>query len=133
MSINFVWKRNLPAYILSGIICMFLVIWIARTSWFYLCYLPVIFSAFYLSLLSNRGKGLVLPSKMIRLLSFIGGMIISEIIFFLALIARNEIFFNMHKSGSDLTLLAIELILGVFVFILFFGLSVAIRFFFIKK
>lgn len=127
------WVKKPVIYILSGIICMILVIWIARTAWFYVCYFPVIFFAFYLSVLSNPEKHIVLPSKKIRMFSFITGMVISELIFAMILVLRNEITFNMQISVSDWTVLAIELILCVFIFVFFFGLSIAIRFFLSKN
>ena len=105
------------------------VIWIARTSVFYLCYFPLIVAAILFSGTFISEKIVVLPSSAIRCVSFVFGMIISEVIFSFIQVAVGELSFRLNPSPSDWLILAIELLLGIAVFLLFFAISLGARIF----
>ena len=107
---------------------MIFVIGIARTSLFQLCYLPLILAAKFTSDDSIPELGRNYPPKIVRLISFVLGMILTEIIFSLILIAGNELAFNFSSLESGWTVIAIELILGITVYLLFFGIAALFRY-----
>ena len=107
---------------------MILVLFIARTSMFYLCYLPIIFGAIWTSGSVMRSLRVSLPSKWIRCFSFVGGMVITELIFSLVLVASGELLFQPESYKNGWLIIAIELLLGIAVYELFFVLSSAIRY-----
>lgn len=124
-----VWMNN-PFFVgLAGALSMILVIGIARTGLFYLCYLPLVIAAKLISAHSVpefRKKQL---SKWFRLLGFVAGMMLTELLFSLLLVAQNELSFDFVKTQASWMVLAVELILGITVFVFFFGVSVAFTFF----
>lgn len=126
------WPTKPLFYFVAGVIFMIPVIWIARTSAFYLCYLPLIAAAILFSRPSNPVKKDRLPSILIRYAGFIAGIIISELLFSLFLIASGELSFQFNSAQSGWTILLVELVLGISVFVLFFAISMGARFFFQK-
>jgi len=122
------WAGKYHFYLLAGIVLMIQVLLIARTSMFYLCYLPIIFGAIWTSGSVMRSLKISLPSKWIRCFSFMGGMVIAELIFSLVLVASGELSFQPKAHKNDWLILSIELLLGIAVFELFFILSSAIRY-----
>ena len=120
-------------YVLTGMLLMGLVIWIARTSLFYFCYIPLITAAFLFSGDSKPAKEIRLPSQTIRLVGVVSGILIGELIFSLVLLAQNKLSLQFRLSQNDWAVIGIELVLGIAVFVLFFGISVAGRFIARKK
>ncbi len=115
-------------YGLAGIFSMIFVIGIARTSLFQLCYLPLILAAKFTSDDSIPEIGRIYPPKFIRLISFILGMILTEIVFSLILISGNELAFDFSSPESGWMVIAIELVLGIAVYLLFFGIAALLRY-----
>lgn len=126
------WQTKPLFYFVAGVILMIPVIWIARTNVFYLCYLPLIAAAILFSRTSIPEKVGRLPSILIRYTGFIAGMIVSEILFSLILIASGELSFQFNSSQSGWTILVVEVILGISIFVLFFAISMGTRFFYQK-
>lgn len=122
------WAGKYHFYLLAGIVLMIPVLFIARTSMFYLCYLPIIFGAIWTSGSVMRSLKVSLPSKWIRCFSFVGGMVITELIFSLVLVASGELSFQPESYKNGWLIIAIELLLGIAVYELFFVLSSAIRY-----
>lgn len=122
------WAGSYPFYIFSGIVLMVPVLLIARTQWFYLCYLPIIMGAIWISGSVVRSSKISLPSKWIRCFSFMAGMIIAELLFSFLLIASGELSFQPEAHKNDWLVLSIELLLGIVVFELFFALALIIRY-----
>lgn len=121
--------RKMPLfYVLTGIFLMGLVIWIARTSLFYFCYIPLIAAAFLFSGGSKPAKEIRVPSRTHRLAGIVSGILIGELIFCLVLLAQNKLSLQFHSSQNDWAVIGIELVLGIAVFVLFFGIAVAGRF-----
>jgi len=123
------WMNNPFFASLAGALSMILVIGIARTSLFYLCYLPLVIAAKLISARSVPEFGQKHLSKWFRLLGFVAGMMITELLFSLHLVAQNELSFDFVNTQASWMVLAIELILGITVFVFFFGVSVAFTFF----
>ena len=123
------WFSKPLFYVAAGLLFMIPVIWIARTSAFYLCYFPLIVAAILFSGTFIPEKIVVLPSSAIRCFGFVFGMIISELIFSLILVAVGELSFQFNTTPSDWLILAIELLLGIAVFLLFFAISLGARIF----
>ncbi len=121
------WLSKPLFYFAAGLLFMVPVIWIARTGAFYLCYFPLIIAAILFSGLIIPEKKVELPSIAIRCFGFISGMIFSELLFSLILIAGDELSFQFKSTQSGWLLLSIELVLGIAVFMLFFSISMAIR------
>lgn len=126
------WLTKPLFYVVAGVILMIPVIWIARTGVFYLCYLPLIAAAILFSRTSIPENGDRLPSIFIRYAGFIAGMIVSEILFSLILIVSGELAFQFNSAQSGWTILLVELVLGISIFVLFFAISMATRFFYQK-
>jgi hypothetical protein len=120
-------------YVLSGMLLMALVISIARTSLFYFCYIPLIAAAFLFSGESKPAKEIRLPSKTNRLMGVVSGILFGELIFALLLLAQNKLSFQFHSSQNDWAVIGIEVVLGIAVFVLFFGIAVAGKFIVSKK
>lgn len=118
------WTKKKMFYFLAGIGCMVLVIWIARTSLFYFCYIPLILAAFLLSRPIRQESKIRFPSRLIQITGFIGGMLVSEILFALILVLKGEVILS-KESIQDWQLLLIELILGIAVFLFFFAIAIA--------
>jgi len=128
----FKWKTwiNSPLFAGAvGVLSMILVIWLARTSFFYLCYLPLVISAKLITAPSVPEFSEKQLSNWLRLFSFVAGMFITELLFSFLLIAQNELSFDFAKTQSSWIVLAVELILGIIIFLFFFGISVAFTFF----
>lgn len=123
------WMNNPFFASLAGALSMILVIGIARTSLFYLCYLPLVIAAKLISTHSVPGFGEKQLSKWFRLLGFVTGMILTELLFSLLLVVQNELSFDFVKTQASWMVLVVELILGITVFVFFFGVSVAFTFF----
>lgn len=123
------WFSKPVFYASAGLLFMIPVIWIARTSVFYLCYFPLIVAAILFSGTFISEKIIELPSKGIRCMCFVTGMIISELLFSLILIARGELSLEVNSKTTDWLILSIELLLGIGVFLLFFAISLGARFF----
>lgn len=115
-------------YGLTGVFSMIFVIGIARTSLFQLCYLPLILAAKFTSDDSIPEIGRNYPPKFVRLISFVLGMILTEIIFSLILVAGNELTFDFSSPESGWMVIAIELVLGIAVYLLFFGIAAMLRY-----
>jgi len=126
------WPTKPLFYFVAGVILMIPVIWIARTGSFYLCYLPLIAAAILFSRPSIPEKMDKLPSIFVRYTGFIAGMIVSELLFSFILIASDELSFQFNSVQSGWTILVVELVLGIAVFVLFFAISMGARFFFRK-
>jgi len=122
------WAASYPFYIFSGIVLMIPVLLIARTQLFYLCYLPIIAGAIWVSGSVVRSSKISLPSRWIRCFSFIAGMVIAELLFSFQLVASGELSFQPEAHKNDWVVLSIELLLGIAVFELFFALSLFIRY-----
>lgn len=122
------WAGTYSFYLFAGIVLMTPVLLIARTSLFYLCYLPIIIGAIWVSGSVVPSSKVTLPSKWIRCFSFMTGMIIAEILFSFILIASGELSFQPEAHKNDWLILSIELLLGIAVFELFFALALAIRY-----
>jgi hypothetical protein len=105
----------------SGFLLMIPVLLIARTSLFYLCYVPLIFGAFVLAF--DREK----RNRWRQAGEFSIGMAICEILFGAALFFAQKIDFS-GESSADWQVLGIELILGLLIFFLFYGAFLFIRF-----
>lgn len=121
--------RKMPLfYVLTGMFLMGLVIWIARTSLFYFCYIPLIAAAFLFSGSFDPVKEIKFPTKTVRLAGVVSGMLIGELIFSFVLLAQNKLSLQFHSSQNDWAVIGIELVLGIAVFVLFFGIAVAGRF-----
>jgi len=105
----------------SGFLLMIPVLLIARTSLFYLCYVPLIFGAFVLAF--DREK----RNRWRQTVEFSLGMAICEILFGVALFLMEKIDFS-EESSADWQVLGIELILGLLIFFLFYGAFLFIRF-----
>jgi hypothetical protein len=127
------WTGKYHFYLSAGIVLMIPVLLIARTAMFYLCYLPIIFGAIWTSGSVMRSLKVSLPSKWIRCFSFIGGMVIAELIFSLVLVASGELSFQPEAHKNDWLILSIELLLGIAVFELFFLMALAIRYLFCRN
>jgi hypothetical protein len=108
---------------------MIFVIGIARTSLFQLCYLPLILAAKFTSADSIPELGKIYPPKLVRLITFVLGMILTEIIFSAILIAESELTFDISNAESGWTVIAIELVLGIAVYVVFFGIAALLRYF----
>ena len=126
----FNWFSKPLFYVAAGLLFMIPVIWIARTGAFYLCYFPLIIAAILFSGTVIPEKKVTLPSILTRYFGFVSGMIISELIFSLILIAGNELSFQFKSTQSGWLILLIELVLGIAVFMLFFSISIAARYFY---
>lgn len=124
------WKTKPVFYLFAGILTLIPVVWIARTPLFYSCYLPLIPAAIFFSGFSKSRPDL--PSRFKRLMLFISGLVICEIGYSILLVFRKELTFPISKNLADWTVLAVELILGILVFLLFFGVSAGVRYFFGK-
>ncbi|HCY42245.1 MAG TPA: hypothetical protein DHV48_12965 [Prolixibacteraceae bacterium] len=122
------WLAKPNFYLFAGIIFMISVILIARTNQFYLCYFPLIFAAIFTSANSVPEKGILFPLKKIRLLGFLTGMVITELIFSIILIWQNELTFRLNSFQTEWVIVAIELLLGIIVFSMFFGISTGFRY-----
>lgn len=122
------WAGTYSFYLFAGIVLMIPVLLIARTSLFYLCYLPIIIGAIWVSGAVVHSSKVTLPSKWTRCFSFMTGMIIAEILFSFILIASGELSFQPEAHKNDWLILSIELLLGIAVFELFFALALAIRY-----
>lgn len=122
------WLAKPNFYLFAGIIFMISVILIARTNQFYLCYFPLIFAAIFTSANSVPEKGIFFPLKKIRLLGFLLGMVITELIFSIILIWQNELTFRLNSFQTEWVIVAIELLLGIIVFSMFFGISTGFRY-----
>ncbi len=120
-------------YFLAGIIFMLPVIVIARTGFFYLCYLPLILASILFSGSTVLPKEIQLPGKLNRMNLFVAGMTICELLFGFALVVKQEISFDIQSFKNDWIILFVELILGIITFILFFGIANLIRYFVRKK
>lgn len=130
MKSYFNWFSKPLFYVVAGLLFMIPVIWIARTGAFYLCYFPLIIAAILFSGTVIPEKKVTLPSMLIRYFGFVSGMIISELIFSLILIASNELSVQFKSTQSGWLILSIELVLGIAVFMLFFSISIAARYFY---
>ena len=130
MKSYFNWFSKPLFYVAAGLLFMIPVIWIARTGAFYLCYFPLIIAAILFSGTVIPEKKVTLPSILTRYFGFVSGMIISELIFSLILIAGNELSFQFKSTQSGWLILSIELVLGIAVFMLFFSISIAARYFY---
>ena len=126
----FNWFSKPLFYVAAGLLFMIPVIWIARTGAFYLCYFPLIIAAILFSGVLIPAKKVKLPSILTRYFGFVAGMIISELIFSLILIAGNELSFQFKSTQSGWLILSIELMLGIAVFMLFFSISIGARYFY---
>ena len=126
----FNWFSKPLFYVAAGLLFMIPVIWIARTGAFYLCYFPLIIAAILFSGTVIPEKKVTLPSILTRYFGFVSGMIISELIFSLILIAGNELSVQFKSTQSGWLILSIELVLGIAVFMLFFSISIAARYFY---
>jgi|GEM_PF-6379218 len=115
--------NNPITYGIEGILSMILVIGIARTSFFQLCYLPLILAAKFTSGDSLPEIGRNYPPKFIRMISFVVGIILSEFAFSVFLIAGGELSFNVSNSESGWMVIVIELVLGIAVYLIFFGIA----------
>ncbi|MDP2889312.1 MAG: hypothetical protein Q8P34_10180 [Bacteroidota bacterium] len=122
------WLAKPNFYFFAGIVVMTSVILIARTNQFYLCYLPLIFAAIFTSANSVPENGIPLPMKKIRLLAFLTGMIFSEFIFSIILLLQNKLSFQRDSFQTEWIIVAIELLLGIIVFSMFFGISLGFRY-----
>lgn len=118
------WLKKKMFYLLAGIVCMVPVIWIARTSLFYFCYIPLILASFLLSRQIRHESEIRVPSRLIQITGFIGGMLVGEILFALILILNGGLILS-KESIQKWQLLLIELILGVAVFLFFFAIAIA--------
>lgn len=118
------WLTKKMFYFLTGLIFMVPVLWIARTSLFYLCYIPLILASFLISRQNNYEHEIRIPSRMMQLAGFIGGMLVGESMFALLLILKGELIVS-KDSIQDWQLLLIELLLSVVVFLFFFTISIA--------
>jgi hypothetical protein len=121
--------RSPFAHGIAGILSMIFVIGIARTSLFQLCYLPLILAAKFTSADSIPELGKIYPPKLVRLITFVLGMILTEIIFSAILIAESELTFDISNAESGWTVIAIELVLGIAVYVVFFGIAALLRYF----
>ncbi len=126
------WLSSPVFYVGAGLLFMIPVIWIARTGAFYLCYFPLIIAAILFSGAIIPEKKVKLPSIVMRCFGFVSGMIISELIFSLILIAGNELSFQFKSTQSGWLILSIELVLGIAVFMLSFSISIGTRYFYRK-
>jgi len=126
------WFSKPVLYVAAGLLFMVPVIWIARTGAFFLCYFPLIIAAILFSGTFIPETKVVLPSSVIRSIGFVSGMIISELIFSLILIAGGELSFQFKSTQSGWLILTIELVLGIAVFMLFFSISMGARYFYKK-
>ena len=126
------WFSKPVLYVAAGLLFMVPVIWIARTGAFFLCYFPLIIAAILFSGTFIPETKVVLPSSVIRSIGFVSGMIISELIFSLILIAGGELSFQFKSTQSGWLILTIELVLGIAVFMLFFSVSMGARYFYKK-
>jgi len=115
------WYGKKSFYLISSILCMAVVIGIARTSLFYLCYLPLIFAAIKISKTIGENRT-GFTSTFSKISTFIAGMIICELLYSTILVAGGELLF-MDESTEDWQIVGIELLLGIFVFLLFIGIS----------
>lgn len=118
------WLKKKMFYFLAGVGCMLLVIWIARTSLFYFCYIPLILASFLLSRQTRHESEIRIPPRLIKITGFMGGMLVCEILFALILILKGGLFLS-KESIQDWQLLLIELLLGIAVFLFFFVVSIA--------
>lgn len=123
------WLKKKKFYLLAGFVCMIPVIWIARTSFFYFCYLPIILAAFLLSGKSFTQNKPEIPSVIIRISGFILGMIICEFLYSIVLLTVGELFFS-DKSFQDWQIILIEMLLAIIVFLFFIGIFSGGRFIF---
>ncbi len=121
------WLTKPVFYFVTGILFMAPVLWIARTPLFYTCYFPLIIAAIVFS--GKWNPKIKIPSGFWRVILFSAGMIICEFSFSLLLVVRNELTFRFQENRSDWTILAVELILGILVFVLFFCISAGVRYF----
>ena len=128
----FKWFSKPMFYVVTGLLFMVPVIWIARTGAFYFCYFPLIIAAILFSGTFIPETKVELPSSVIRCFSLVSGMIVSELIFSLILIATNELSFQFNSTQTGWLILAIELVLGIAVFMLFFSISMGTRFIYRK-
>jgi len=118
------WLKKKMFYFLAGIVCMVPVIWIARTSLFHFCYIPLILASFLLSGQISHESEIQIPSRMIQIVGFIGGMLVSEFLFALILILKGGLILS-KESIQEWQILLIELLLGIAVFLFFFAISIA--------
>ena len=130
MKSYFNWFSKPLFYVAAGLLFMIPVIWIARTGAFYLCYFPLVIAAILFSGTIIPEKKVTQPSMLTRYFGFVSGMIISELIFSLILIASNELSVQFKSTQSGWLILSIELLLGIAVFMLFFSISIAARYFY---
>ena len=126
------WFSKPVLYVAAGLLFMVPVIWIARTGAFFLCYFPLIIAAILFSGTFIPETKVVLPSSVIRSIGFVSGMIISELIFSLILVAGGELSIQFKSTQSGWLILTIELVLGIAVFMLFFSISMGARYFYKK-
>lgn len=114
-------------YAIAGFAAMTLVILIARTSLFYLCYLPVILASKYTSSDSFPAIGKVYPPKFVRIITFVAGLIVAELLFAVILIAEKELSFPLETTHDNWIVVAVELTLAISVYVVFFGIAVLLR------
>lgn len=119
--INFFTKK--VSYSLAGVLLMIPVLWIARTPYFYFCYTPIMIGALAASGIFLDEKDIKLPSKLIRCIAFISGMLLTELIYWAV-----QIIFEDVSAKNSFLVLSIELLLGIAVFELFFALAIGIKF-----
>lgn len=122
------WLAKPNIYMLAGIVLMISVILIARTNQFYLCYFPLIFAAIFTSSNSVPENRILLPRKKIRLLAFLTGMIFSEFSFCIILLLQSKLSFQRDSFQTEWVIVAIELLLGIIIFSMFFGISMGFRY-----
>lgn len=122
------WLRFPAFYSISGLLVMIPVLWIARTQLFYFCYFPLIAAAF-LVMIPNEVKGKKLPSLAVRWVGFLSGMVICSLLFTLMLVFQGQ----LSSSLDGWRVLGIELLLGLVVFSMFFGIALFFRFLLRKK
>jgi len=123
------WFSKPVFYVAAGLLFMVPVIWLARTGVFFLCFFPLIIAAILFSGTFIPETEVELPSSVIRSIGFVSGMIVSELIFSLTLIAGGELSFQFKSTQSGWLILTIELVLGIAVFMLFFSISMGARYF----
>lgn len=122
------WIKYPFFYFMTGLIFMAMVIAIARTSLFVLCYLPLIVSSVWIARPDFKSKSVWYPSVWLRTLMFSLGIVVSELIFCVILLFQGE----LNGSAESWMVIAIELALSLVVFWLFFGIASVVRYFSMK-
>lgn len=118
------WLKRKMFYFLSGAVCMVAVLWIARTSLFYFCYLPLILAPLLFVREGTHKSEIRIQSRFVQIAGFIGGMFVTEFLFSLILIAEGELLFSMEFI-PEWQIILIELLLGMAVFLFFLMISFA--------